>query len=84
MSGKVRAFYLTGTFALNAGLYELSIGNPANFENARITVKEALGGGGTRKISDSSFVETTSDSTVLLQTLAPSFDGKEVIVIIEA
>lgn len=84
VSGKVRAFYLTGTFALNAGLYELSIGNPANFENARITVKEALGGGGTRKIPDTSFVETTSDSTVLLQTLASSFDGKEVIVIIEA
>lgn len=84
VASKVRAFYITGTFALNSGLYELSIGNPANFENARITVKEALGGGGTRKVPDTSFVETTSDSQVLLQTLAPSFDGKEVIVIVEA
>lgn len=84
VSGKVRAFYMDGTFALNAGLYECSLPNPANFENARITLKEALGGGGTRKVADSSYVETTSDSQILLQTLAPSFDGKEVIVIIEA
>ena len=86
VAGKVRAFYLTGTFALNAqnNIYELTAGNPANFENARITVKESLGGGGTRKIPDTSFVETTSDSQILLQTLASSFDGKEVIVIVEA
>lgn len=86
VASKVRAFYQTGTFALNAGsgVYELVAGNPANFENARVTVKEALLSGATRKIPDSAFIETTSDSQVLLQTLAPSYDGKEVLIIIEA
>lgn len=87
VSGKVRAFYLTGVFAAHdtiANVYQLTLGNPANFENARITVKETLGGGGTRKIPDTTLVETTSDSQIELLTMASSFDGKSVTVIVEA
>lgn len=85
VASKVRAFYLSGTFAKNieTNIMECSVGNPANHENARVTVKEALGGGSTRTLAHGNYVDTVSDTTILLQTLAPSYENKEVIIVVE-